>query len=176
MPGSSLLARMQKRVFQVLAEFAPGAQGLRVWLHRRRGVRIGEGCFISYQVLLETEHPELIEIGDDVVLGMRCMVIAHNRDATPTGPGTGPTVRIGRSAVIGPGAIILPNVTIGDWSVVTAGSVVSTSVPPKTMVQGNPAKPIATVNTPLGVNGSMQSFLIGLRPLRERREAAREDG
>jgi acetyltransferase-like isoleucine patch superfamily enzyme len=176
MPGSSLVGRVQRRVFQFIAEFAPGAGSLRVWLHRRRGVRIGSGCFISYQVLLETEHPELIEIGDDVVLGMRCMVIAHNRDATPSGPDAEPTVRIGRSVFVGPGAIVLPNVTIGDGAVVTAGSVVATSVAAMTMVQGNPARPIAAITTPLGVNGTMADFVLGLRPLsREQRRERSND-
>ena len=40
---------------------------------------------------------------------------------------------------------MLPNVVIGRGSVVAAGSVVTTSVPPMTLVQGNPAKPVAQV-------------------------------
>ena len=49
----------------------------------------------------------------------------------------------------------------------TAGSVVTKSVPPKTMVQGNPAQPIATIEVPFGPNVSLKEFAKGLRPLRQ---------
>jgi acetyltransferase-like isoleucine patch superfamily enzyme len=41
---------------------------------------------------------------------------------------------------IGRAAIIMPGVTIGEGSIVAAGSVVTTDVPPNTMVAGNPAR------------------------------------
>ena len=47
---------------------------------------------------------------------------------------------IGKDCWIGARAVILPGVTIGDCSVVAAGSVVTKDVPPYTMVAGNPAK------------------------------------
>src|SRR5207249_11389830 len=82
-------------------------------------------------------------------------IIAHNREQRG--------VVIEEDAVLGPGVIVLPNVTIGRGAIVTAGSVVTKSVPPKTMVQGNPARPIATVEVPLGVDVSMKEFAKGLR-------------
>src|SRR5438105_15769888 len=66
----------------------------------------------------------------------------------------------------GTGVIVLPNVTIGRGAIVTAGSVVTKSVPPKTMVQGNPARPIATVEIPFGLNVSVKEVAKGLRPIR----------
>jgi maltose O-acetyltransferase len=69
---------------------------------------------------------------------------------------------------LGAGVIVLPNVTIGHGAIVTAGSVVTKSVPPKTMVQGNPAKPIATVEIPLSLDVSLKEFAKGLRPIRPR--------
>ncbi|WP_255453216.1 acyltransferase [Thermococcus sp. GR6] len=50
--------------------------------------------------------------------------------------------KIKRGAWIAPGCIILPGVTIGENSVVGAGSVVTKDVPPYTVVAGNPAKVI----------------------------------
>ena len=87
-------------------------------------------------------------------------------------------VVIEEDATVGPGAIILPNVTIGHGAIVTAGSVVTKSVPPKTMVQGNPARPIATVEVPLGLDVSVKEFAKGLRSLAptSSRKAPAEDG
>lgn len=51
-------------------------------------------------------------------------------------------VRIGRNVWIGDKATILPNVTIGEGSVIAANAVVTKDVPPYCVVAGNPAKVI----------------------------------
>jgi serine acetyltransferase len=53
---------------------------------------------------------------------------------------------------------------IGHGSVVTAGSVVSQSVPPMTVVQGNPAVPVAKCGVPLRQDISMKTFSRNLQP------------
>jgi serine acetyltransferase len=106
---------------------------------------------------LETSRPHLITIGDNVIISIRAMMIAHFRG--PQG------IRIEDDVFIGPGAIILPNVTIGRGAVVTAGSVVSSSVAPMTVVQGNPARPIALCGVTLGEETNMGQFLHSLRPV-----------
>ena len=68
---------------------------------------------------------------------------------------------------IGVGAIVLQNVTIGRGSVVAAGSVVSRSVPPKTLVQGNPARPVAVCGVPLTGEVSLEEFSRRLEPINE---------
>jgi serine acetyltransferase len=55
-------------------------------------------------------------------------------------------VKIGSYVFIGYGAIILPNVTIGNGSLVGAGSVVTKDIPPFTVAVGNPAKIIRNRN------------------------------
>jgi len=67
-------------------------------------------------------------------------------------------VKIEREAFIGPGVIILPNVVIGRGAVVTAGSVVTRSVPPMTLVQGNPAVPVAECGLQLGSDVTLKEF------------------
>lgn len=54
---------------------------------------------------------------------------------------------IGDYVYIGTGAQILPGVTIGDGSIVAAGSIVTKSVPENVIVGGNPARIIGDVNS-----------------------------
>ena len=146
------------RFLQCVARASPGATSLRVWLNRWRGVKIGKNVWIGYDVILETSYPHLVVIRDGAALSMRVSVIAHFREMQG--------VTIEEEAFIGPGAIILPATTIGRGAVVTAGSVVTQSVPPMTMVQGNPAKPIARIGTPLKLNVTVKEFSKHLRPIR----------
>jgi acetyltransferase-like isoleucine patch superfamily enzyme len=157
------------RMIQFFALYAPGAQSFRVRLHRLRGVHIGEDVFIGTDCMIETSKPHLVWIGSHVGLGARVTIVAHFRGATiadTTGDPNRVTVRIEDDAFIGPGVIILPNVTIGHGAVVTAGSVVTRSIPPLTMVQGNPAKPIARCGVPLSRRISAKKFYAQLRPIR----------
>jgi acetyltransferase-like isoleucine patch superfamily enzyme len=150
-----LLPGLKNRFLQMLARFAPGATSMRVRLNRWRGVNIGKGVWIGYDAIVETSHPHLVTIRDRAAVGIRVTIIAHNREQRG--------VIIEEDASIGACAIILPNVTIGRGAIVAAGSVVTKSVPPKTMVQGNPARPIATVEVPLGLDVSVKEFAKGLR-------------
>jgi serine acetyltransferase len=159
-PKEPLLAGTLSRFCQLVAKFAPGARSLRVMLHRARGVKIGEGVWIGYDVILDTARPDLITIEDGVSISMRATIIAHFKEFRG--------VRIERDAFIGPGAVILPNIVIGHGAVVTAGSVVSQSVPPMTVVQGNPAVAIAKCGVPLAFDVSMKTFSRNLRPLNAR--------
>ncbi|BCJ37185.1 acetyltransferase [Actinocatenispora thailandica] len=56
-------------------------------------------------------------------------------------PSRGDTV-VGHDVWFGHQATVMPGVRIGDGAVVAAGSVVTTDVPPYTIVGGNPARPI----------------------------------
>jgi acetyltransferase-like isoleucine patch superfamily enzyme len=55
-------------------------------------------------------------------------------------------VKIGKRCFIGAKSIILKGVTIGDYSVIGAGSVVTSNIPPYAIAAGNPAKVIRTSN------------------------------
>jgi acetyltransferase-like isoleucine patch superfamily enzyme len=169
MTGS--LSALKKRVLQVLALYAPGAETVRVRLHPRRGVTIGPGTFIGTDAIIETSKPELVYIGRDVNIGIRTTIIAHFHGATAVDRGDRTySVRIEDGAFIGPGCIVLPNVTVGQGAVVTAGSVVSRSIPAMTMASGNPAVPVARLGVPLLDQTSLKEFYRQLKPLRPRRE------
>src|SRR6059036_2440482 len=148
----------KNRVLHILARLAPGATTWRVTLHRWRGVHIGKDVWIGYDAIIETSRPHLVTIRDRAAIGIRVTIIAHNREQQG--------VVIEEDVTLGPGVIVLPDVTVGRGAIVTAGSVVTKSVPPKTMVQGNPAQPIATVEIPFGPGVSVKEFAKGLRPIR----------
>ena len=153
-----LLPGLKNRILQVLARIAPGATTTRVVLNRWRGVNIGKDVWIGYDTIIETSCPHLVTICDRAQIGIRVTIIAHNREQQG--------VVIEEDAALGAGVIVLPNVTVGRGAMVAAGSVVTKSVPPKTMVQGNPAQPIATVEIPFGPEVSLKEFAKGLRPIR----------
>jgi acetyltransferase-like isoleucine patch superfamily enzyme len=153
----SALTGIKNRLLQLAARVTPGAGTLRVLLHRWRGVKIGKRVSIGYDAVIETSKPQFVTIGDDAVIGVRATLIAHFREVRG--------VNIGPRSSIGPGAIIMPGVTIGEGAVVTAGSVVTRSVPPMTVVQGNPAKAVARTGLALLPNVSMKEFSGALRPI-----------
>jgi len=154
---NSKLKQAKDRILQLIALHAPGATSVRVKLHRWRGVNIGKNVWIGYEALLETSRPQLITIGNNVTISIRATLIAHFRESQG--------IKIEDDVFIGPSVTILPAVTIGRGAVVTAGSIVSSSVPPMTVVQGNPARPIATCGVALLEKTSMAQFLRSLRPI-----------
>ena len=158
--SESLFSGLRNRVLQELARFLPGARSLRPRIHRWRGMKIGENTWIGYDCVMETSRPHLVTIGQNVVLSIRVMLVAHFRGSEG--------ITIEDDVFVGPGAIILPNVTLGRGCVVTAGSVVATSVPPMTVVQGNPARPIATCGVTLVGEEPLKVFYRSLRPIKSK--------
>jgi len=116
-----LLGRIFNRVLHLLARNVPGATGFRPFLHRLRGVKIGNDVFIGDDVYLENEYPNAIEIQDGVQISVRATIIAHTR-----GPGK---VIIEKDAFIGPNTVIVVSagrtLIIGEGAVIGAGVVVT---------------------------------------------------
>lgn len=167
LPPERVWRAIRNRILALLALYAPGVRSLRITLHRWRGVKIGRDVQISADVILETAYPQWISIGNGVQIGIRATVLAHIHGLPPRRDQWAGylSVRIEDEANVGAGVIILPNVTIGRGAVVNAGSVVTRSVPPMTVVQGNPAKAIAKCGVPLNWNTSLKDFIRKLRPI-----------
>jgi serine acetyltransferase len=154
--------RVVNRVLHAMARTLPGSKSIRPTLHRWRGVRIGRNVFIGDDVYLENEYPECIEIGENVEIALRTVVLAHLR-----GPGK---ILIKRNAWIGACCLVsIANdhtLTIGEGAVVGAGSIVTSSLPDRVLVRPEAPSPVATASTPLAIAPSYLAFLRGLRPLR----------
>jgi len=171
-PSKSFARRSLNRFLHLLCRMSPGSGSFRIWLHRRRGVRIGEGVFIGDDVYLENEYPEAVEIQDGVQIGLRSVILAHTR-------GKGKVV-IEKDAYVGVGCLIVSSsdrtLTIGQGSVITAGSVVSASVPPLTLFGSEKARPLAHVTKPLPLCSEYMEFVRGLRPIEQKKTSpARAD-
>ena len=83
---------------------------------------------IGTAAILETACPQLIKIGDDVAIGIRNVIIGHFSDSTDhRADGRGATVRICNNVYLGPNVTVLPNVTIGEGSVVSQQGASSTN-------------------------------------------------
>jgi acetyltransferase-like isoleucine patch superfamily enzyme len=165
------LSGVRNRALQLAALYSPGGDTIRPMLHRRRGVKIGRRTWVGFDTLIEPSYPHRVEIGERVAIGIRVLILAHfahlgrNRESASGELDERVSVRIEDDVFIGPGAIIMPNVTIGHGAVVTSGSVVTRSVAPLTMVQGNPAQPIARCGVPLGLDTPVKEFYARLTPI-----------
>ncbi|RLV49460.1 acyltransferase [Nocardioides mangrovicus] len=102
---------------------------------------VGDDVYIGRWCLLSAF--ESIRIGSRVRLGERVSIHDENHSSTGDDYVAAPVI-IEDGAWIGAGAIVLPGVRIGEGAVVGAGSVVTRSVEPFTVVAGAPARPVAT--------------------------------
>ncbi len=112
-------------------------------------ISIGKNTFIGNHASITTSQSgeSKISIGGNVMIAQRVMIIGgnHNFDRldmpmNSQGEGKQGHIKIEDDVWIGAGSIILTGVTIGKGSIVGAGSIVTKSVEPYSIVAGNPAK------------------------------------
>lgn len=114
---------------------------------RKSGITIGKGCHIMGGVKFDYGHAQHIFLGNNVTIAPEAYILAHDAstfmhlDYTRIGK-----VMIEDNVFIGARVIVLPNVTIGENSIIGVGSVVTKSIPSNVVAAGNPAKIICTLN------------------------------
>ena len=101
-----------------------------------KAVIIGKNCIIQAHVTISNE----CKLGDNIFMGPNSSLLndkfPHSKCLTPS--------IIKDNVVIGGCVTVLPSVTVGENSVVAAGSVVTKDVPPETVAKGIPAKLMMT--------------------------------
>ncbi|MDI6699555.1 MAG: acyltransferase [Candidatus Saccharicenans sp.] len=116
----------------------------------QKGAVIGKNCKISSHTFI----CEGVTIEDGVFIGHGVTFINDLYPRAITGEGSLQTEQdwkviptlVKKRASIGSGATILAGVTIGEEAIVGAGSVVTRDVPPRTVVAGNPARVLRTLD------------------------------
>jgi UDP-2-acetamido-3-amino-2,3-dideoxy-glucuronate N-acetyltransferase len=136
--------------------------GSKIWINVqiRENAQIGQNCIISKDVYIDLgvkigNHCKIqnsvsvysgVTIADMVFVGP---YVSFTNDKIPrafnaTWQITPTEVKLGAS--IGANATIVCGVVIGEYAMVAAGAVVTKDVAPFTLVAGNPARPVATID------------------------------
>ncbi|QKC82636.1 sugar O-acetyltransferase [Mesorhizobium sp. NZP2077] len=109
-------------------------------------IRVGRNVFINQNCTFYDLGG--LDIADDVLIGPNVSLITSDHPLEPSRRRAFTTAKpivIERNVWIAAGATVIGGVTVGENSVVAAGSVVTKDVPPNTLVGGNPARPIRSI-------------------------------
>ena len=109
-------------------------------------IRVGRNVFVSQNCTFYDLGG--LDIRDDVLIGPNVSLITAGHPVEPSqrrAVTIGKPIVIKRNVWIAAGATIIGGVTVGENSVVAAGSVVTKDVPPNTLVGGNPARVIRSI-------------------------------
>ena len=101
---------------------------------------VGDDVFMNRGSFIDTKGG--VTIGDYVGIGEFVRIFTHSHSESDHSRRTYSPVRIGDYAKVFSGAMILPGVTIGSQAIVAGGAIVTTDVPPNTVVAGIPARVI----------------------------------
>lgn len=137
--------RKIKNTILMLLAYACPSNGLRIKLHRLRGVTIGKGVYLGMFCFLDNLYPEYIYIDDNASINAGTMILTHfnpMKQFSPILKARVAPVLIHKKAIVAVRCVLLPGVTIGKCAIVSAGSIVEKNVAEYTLVRGNPAKKV----------------------------------
>lgn len=112
-------------------------------------LELGDGVFLNSGVNVHASTHVVIGAGSRLAND----VVVIDNDFHEVAPGSGvrrAPIRIGKDVWIGVRAIVLPGVSIGDGSVVAAGTIVTKDVPTGSLVAGVPGRVVQTFDLPPG--------------------------
>lgn len=121
---------------------------------RNLGCSIGEGTviYVPFKTYVDITRPYMIHIGNNVKITQGVTILTHGYDwAVLEGKyhevlGSAGEVVIGNNVFVGMNTTILKDVHIGNNVIIGAGSLVNKDIPDNSVVGGNPAKILTTVD------------------------------
>jgi len=147
--NSTSVSETRNRISEIIGKQIDQSTTIFVPFHTNFGKHtwIGKNVFINHACsFLDLGG---ITIEDNVLIGPRVNLVTENHPVDPSQRKSLvlAAIRIKKNAWIGAGATILPGVTIGENSIVAAGSVVNKDVPDNCIVGGVPAKFIKAIES-----------------------------
>lgn len=145
----NLLTRGIRKILHIIMRHTP-TNTIRVKILKLLGANIKGEIGISQELFIfDAGKTNLLTIEDSVAIGPNVTILIHS-DPSPSQlrkiyPKKSSPVYIKKGAWIGAGSIILPGITIGEYSVIAAGAVVTKDVHPYTVVAGVPANVIKEI-------------------------------
>lgn len=141
---SQKLRKIKNTILFQIAYRCP-LNSLRILFHRWRGVHIGKNVYIGMHCSLDNYLPNLIYMEDFSNINAETMILVHynpSKEFSSIFQARAEPVLIKKGAEVSVRCTIMPGVEIGEYAVVSAGSIVEKSVPAYTLVKGNPAKKV----------------------------------
>ena len=145
-------SEQEKRTAMLQDMFAEIGEGCYIEppLHANFGgkfVHFGKWIYANYNLtLVDDTH---IYVGDDTMFGPNVTLATAGHPIAPELRGRGlqynMPIRIGKRCWLGAGVIVMPGVTIGDDTVIGAGSVVTKDIPAGVVAVGNPCRVLRPV-------------------------------
>jgi UDP-2-acetamido-3-amino-2,3-dideoxy-glucuronate N-acetyltransferase len=143
-------------------ESAHVGRGTRIWAfaHVLPGARIGSDCNVCDHVFVENDVVvgdrvtvkcgvqlwDGLRVGDDVFIGPNATFTNDRFPRSRQRPPAFLETWLERGCSIGANATVLPGLRIGEHAMIGAGAVVTRSVPPRAIVQGNPGRIVGYVD------------------------------
>ena len=130
-----------------------GSCGKNVWivppmkLAVGKYISIGEGCYFNAGTTFIDDWK--IEIGKNCLFGPNVTLCTTGHPISPNHRMDGMysfPIKIGNTCWIGANVIVLPGITIGDHSVIGAGSVVTKDIPANVVAAGNPCRVLRQID------------------------------
>ncbi len=145
------MKRLIKKILHLILRLSPGNK-LRVRILKLLGANIKGELYIAQNFfVLDAGKTEYLTIEKNVGIGPNVTILIHS-DPSPSSlsnlyPRSWKKVHIGENVWIGACSTILGGITIGNNSIIAAGSVITKDVPPFTIVAGVPAKVVKDISS-----------------------------